>query len=333
MYLFFLIPAEKRTFPNFCAILPESGAIGEYSLAESKAESILKISNENSGRIQITEQGEPIIVYNYDMQLKEGVPDRYRRSGYIHPVFDLKGQELTDDFPADHYHHRGLSWMWPKVFVNGKRYDLWHIYGPQGQYEGIHQKFDKWLFKEEGPVCATFGVKNSWVLDDQHKVMDEWVCVRVFRTGKRGRAIDISLTWQALEPIEIEGQDKKGYGGLNFRLAPRRETIITTSEGLETSDSDLKEVAWADQSAKFADSEDFSGVAIFQNQQNPDFPAGWCLRHYGFLGVAWPGVVPVKFEPGKPLTLRFRIWVHDGDVEKGNVKEAFHVFKNPPVIQ
>ena len=23
------------------------------------------------------------------------------------------------DFPPDHFHHRGLSWMWPKVWING----------------------------------------------------------------------------------------------------------------------------------------------------------------------------------------------------------------------
>ena len=82
------------------------------------------------------------------MQLPEGVPERYRRSSYIHPVYDLKGNILTDDFPGDHYHHRGLSWMWPKVFIDTARYDLWHIYGQAGELEGIHQVFEKWLVKE-----------------------------------------------------------------------------------------------------------------------------------------------------------------------------------------
>jgi hypothetical protein len=265
------------------------------------------------------------------MQLANNVPERYRRSSYVHPVYDLKGNIITDDFPDDHYHHRGISWVWPKVFVKGKRYDLWHIYGQQAELPGIHQKFEKWISKETGPVCAVLKLKNFWQLESKEKVMDEWVSVRIFRKTNPGRAIDISLTWKANEAIEFEGQTKKGYGGLNFRFAPREQTMLTSVEGKEK-DSDLKPLPWADLSAIFNNSGEFSGGAIFQHRDNPDFPSGWCLRHYGFLGVAWPGIERVRLKPGETITLTARIWIHQGDAGEGLCAEAYEAFMNPPQI-
>ena len=162
--------------------------------------------------------------------------------------------------------------------------------------------------------------------------MDEWIQLRVFKSAGTSRTIDIKLTWKAKTEIAIEGQTKKGYGGLNFRFAPREETKIFSHDGREE-DSDLKQLPWTDQSAIFGNNENFSGVGIFQNANNYDFPAGWCLRHYGFLGVAWPGLKKYKMNQGDSLSLSFRIVIHNGDAEIGKVEEHFELFENPPIIE
>jgi len=317
---------------TFCTILPRGITAGEWTLTPAHSASPFTLQEAEGGQLKIFERGRPVLTYNFDMQWVPTAPERYRRACYLHPVYDLVGRILTDDFPADHFHHRGISWMWPKVFVNGERYDLWHIYGANNEFAGIHQVFEEWLFKETGPVCATIGVKNKWVLDDQRKVMDEWLFLRVFRSSEQAQAIDIALSWRAVETIMLEGQDEKGYGGFNFRFAPREETIITTPAGIETEDSNLKPFAWADQAAKFGGGSTFSGAAIFQHAANPGFPAGWCLRHYGFLGVTWPGVVPFKLAPHQQLTLRFRVWIHKEDATTAQVELADQTFREPPQI-
>lgn len=317
---------------TFCTILPQSAPDGRYRISPTLQSPVFSFLDNGNGQMTIAEAGKPVFTYNYGRQLKDGVPERYRRSSYIHPVYDLMGNILTDDFPDDHYHHRGLSWMWPKVFVNGIRYDLWHIYGMQGELPGIHQVFEKWIIKDTGPICATLAVKNVWELEDNRKVMDEWVYIRTFRACGETRTIDIKLVWKALEPVSIEGQDVKGYGGLNFRFAPRNETTITSLLGREK-DSDLKEIPWADESGKFGSNDYFSGVSIFQHQKNADFPAGWCMRHYGFLGVAWPGIDPYKMKKGDRLSLRFRILIHQGNADESRVRLAYRIFKDPPQIK
>ena len=56
-------------------------------------------------------------------------------------------------------------------------------------------------------------------------------------------------------------------------------------------------------------------AAVFVDPQHPDFPPTWLTRHYGILCVGWPGVKPQDFEPGKPIRLDYRVWIHDRQVE------------------
>lgn len=322
--LLFSSPGNRIRY-GLCSILPAGldGERAQVSPSESTSSSF-EFEELVGGRLQLAEEGLPVLVYNFGIQGRQGVPEDRDRSSYIHPVYDLSGVPLTDDFPEDHYHHRGLSWMWPKVGILGELNDLWHV-------RGVYQRFDQWLYRGSGPVCATLGVKNNWIHKDQ-KVVEEWVWIRVYRKLYSGRAIDVSLTWRAKVPITLRGADERGYGGLCFRLAPRNDAVITTSAGKLEEDSDLQPMPWADYSGVFEAAEDTSGVAIFQHVENPDFPAGWCLRYYGFLGVSWPGMDVVLLEPNEPLTLRFRIWIHRGEMSEGQVAEAYSVFSTPPVL-
>lgn len=67
------------------------------------------------------------------------------------------------------------------------------------------------------------------------------------------RTIEFALTLEALgRPVEIAGREKKGYGGLGIRFAPRQETVILTDAGVEPGDSGLVVHRWAELSALFA---------------------------------------------------------------------------------
>jgi len=330
-------PSAQEVARTWCAVLPKTTASGRFALkADSAMEKRFSLT-EGSDGLSLSERGRPVFVYRHQPQLAAGVAEKYRRSTYIHPLFDLRGNVISDDFPKDHLHHRGLSWTWAHVGVGGEVHDLWAC-------EGVRQVFEKWLAQENGPVCATIGVKNAWwtaqkkgsptqnsALGDT-KIMDEWVWIRAFPANEYGRAIDVLLTLKALEPIDLSGRKEKGYSGFGLRYGPRQTTIITTPQGIEAADSDLKPLPWADETGNFGGSTGLSGAAIFQHSSNPRYPAGWCLRHYGFIGVSWPGVEVIHLEPGKTLTLRFRVWVHDGDAKAGKVQEAYDLFAKPPAL-
>jgi len=267
------------------------------------------------GRLALLEGDRPVLTYNWGDQLKEGVPADRKRSCYIHPVWGIDGEVLTDDFPKDHYHHRGLSWMWNRVRIGGREVDIWTL-------KGIRQQFGKWLDRKADASGAVLAVENNWVMDGP-PVAKETVEIRASAAEKTGRAIDVRVTLESLaQPIELLGEITKGYGGLCLRFAPREETVITTPAGKQAKDSDHLKFPWADLSARFAGRKEPSGAAIFVHPQNPGAPNEWTLRNYGFLGPCWPGMEKYTLEPGKPVTLKYRLWIHRGDAAQGKVAEA-----------
>ena len=278
-------------------------------------------------QLLVSRNGRPAIGYVHGMHLAEGAPEDRRRGGYFHPLWSADGGTvLSDDFPADHYHHRGVFWAWPQVFVGGDTLSLWDI-------RGIKQRFESWTVRETGPVFARLGVRNGWYTDDGTKVVDERVLATVYSASELGRIIDFEFIWEAVdERVGLQGSaDIKGYGGFSLRFAPFEEPVIATSAGIQDEDSNRIPFPWADFSAKFAGGSGLKGVSIFVHAGNTGFPNGWCLRHYGFTGLAWPGIEPYWLEPGKPLVARYRLWIHQGDSFDGKAAEAYSVWARHPV--
>jgi hypothetical protein len=58
----------------------------------------------------------------------------------------------------------------------------------------------------------------------------------------------------------------------------------------------------------------------------------WTLRHYGFLGVAWPGNEGYTLEPDDPLTLRYRVLLHEGTAEEAGVARAYRAYTDGPQL-
>ena len=298
-----------------------SGSCDHSTCLLDTSQSHFRFEDRDGPTLELFENDQLIFGYNYGEILAPGVPEDRRRSSYIHPVVGLDGEILSADFPKDHYHHRGLFWTWPRVGFEDRIVDQWHL-------DGARQRFERWEKKEVGPVCAVFAVKNGWFTNDGRKIVDEKVTIRTFRAGAIGRILDVDLQLEATTaPVTIAGREneKKGYGGFCFRPASHRNEVITTVNGVQQ-DSNLIPSPWADFSANFGTGEEWSGVAIFQHKDNPLFPSGWCLRHYGFMGVDFPGMDPFVLKPGQPLRLQYRLWVHRGDADRGKVKEMYEAF-------
>ena len=316
--LVFLLPVRSSEHPTTRKLeLVQAPALSRPTMTMEESE----------GRsIHLYESGSRILSYNSGMMLKPEVPEDRRRSSYVHPIFAPDGTELTDDFPADHLHHRGLSWMWPHVEIGGVDYNLWDI-------RGIRQRFEAWVERTAGPVCSSLVVSNGWYVGDR-RVASERAALLAYRGTPEGRALDIVLTFEALErPIRLTGEtgpERKGYGGLCLRFAPRADTVMTTNHGVQEKDSNLLPFPWADLNGRFGSTGKIAGAAVFVDARNPGFPNGWTLRNYGFLGVAWPGVQTYTLEPGAPVTLRYRLWLHSGRQDKDVLEAQYQAYARPP---
>jgi hypothetical protein len=182
--------------------------------------------------LELSENGAPVLVYNHGMMLKQGVAEKFRRSSYLHPVYAPGGTVLTDDFPKDHPHHRGICWSWPIVRFENRTYDVWAV---QGRY----QRFVRWKARTASADRAVLGVENGWFVGDR-KAVKETVELTVYPVANARRSFDVKLSFEAADaPVEISGREVKGYGGFGVRFAPRTETILRTDAGVEPKDSDM----------------------------------------------------------------------------------------------
>ena len=69
-----------------------------------------------------------------------------------------------------------------------------------------------------------------------------------------------------------------------------------------------------------------SASALMVSRSHPDYPPTWLTRHYGPLCIGYPGVEPKTFEPGKPFTLRYRLWIHKGAAGLDTLRGAYDAY-------
>ncbi len=309
-----LIRPLKR-LPRFC---PGLLLVSFCLVAQAEK---FRIAPVNTNSLGVWEGDRPVLVYNHGVLLAPGVPADRARSTYIHPLYGMDGEVLTDDFPKDHYHHRGVFWAWPHVKVGGKEYDLWMI-------QGIKQEFEKWVAREAGPDRAVLKMQNAWMAGGR-KVMDEQVSITVHPATRNNRAIDLAFTWTPVgEEIALSGAEGKSYGGITIRYAPHTNAVITTPLGNEPKDLAMTRLAWADYSAQFEQRGVASGAALFVPPSHPDYPPMWLTRHYGALCLGWPGVQSTTFPAGKPIHCEYRLWVHRGQPDGKQLTQAYADYTN-----
>lgn len=287
------------------------------------AASRFKLTTIDDKSLKLVEGDKPVLVYNYGTIIGANVPEndrRRRHACYIHPLWGLDGEILTDDFPRDHFHHHGVFWAWPHVAVGGAEYDLWTT-------RGIEQRFVRWLHQQVGPVAAVIGVENGWFVGDR-QVMTERVWVRVFGAIDRERSVDVDLYYVPKEEITLQGAGGKSYGGLTARFAVRNQNdvMITVPDGQSAEDLKETPLPWADLTTQFENAPGRSGGAVFVHPNHPDYPPTWLTRHYGPLCVGWPGVKARTFEPGKPFRLAYRLMLHRGVCEVDALKLRYQAY-------
>lgn len=277
----------------------------------------MRFEDNNDGELTVYEGDDPVLVYNYGIQTHPDAPDR-KRSTYVHPVYNIDGTVMTDDFPRDHYHHRGIFWTWQRVFWKDREYDFWTL-----RQDNVRQLFDEWMYRKAEDGTVSFGVDNGWYIGDEC-IVDEKIEFVVHPAEDKGRAIDISLSLQATgEDVGLLGAAGKGYSGMGVRFADHKNTRIATSSGLHTQDIMRLRSRWADYSGQI-NGEDYHGITVMAAPDLPDYPPAWFLRHYGYFGVCWPSLNLYTLKKEDPPVVRnYRVWVHTGHHETGGVQEAF----------
>ena len=304
------------------------------NVAPAEDASPFRFTDIDGRSVKITDGDQPVLTYNYGVITGENVPEndvRRQQACFIHPLWGLNGEVVTDAFPKDHYHHTGVFWRWPYVGVDGKDYDCW-------SEDQIQVRFVKWLDREAGPKLAELTAENGWFLGDR-KVMIERVRLRVHPVADDMRAIDLDLTWIPVDrPISLLGRGGKSYGGLTARFAcwPDRDGVVRYPGGVIKHETNRLEtpgdllntrLPWVAMSAQFDEMPQRSTAAIFISPQHPDYPPSWLTRCYGPLCVGWPGVKAQTFEPGVPIHVAYRLLLGKREMEVDELQKAYDAYR------
>lgn len=286
-------------------------AVGTIILASvalcPASENPMRIVRTNEG-YQFYQGDEPILLYHTATTATED--GRYPRANYCHPVYGLDGQILTEDFPADHPHHRGIFWAWHQVYVDDTPMgDMWACEDFQWDVHTVHV-----LTSQPDSAALKAGVywRSSRWKDGQEPFVEETVTIRVHRVVDEVRLIDFDIEILALkEGIRIGGSnDVKGYGGFSTRIVLPSNIQMSDHNGAVTPQNTAVAAGdWMNFSGPFGNTA--SNFAILVHPCHPGHPRQWILRKSGSAqNVAYPGREPIPVSTSKPLILKYRLVLH-----------------------
>ena len=110
--------------------------------------------------------------------------------------------------------------------------------------------------------------------------------------------------------------------------------LIRNSEGKvgERGDDGVfwKPARWVDYSGPIAPGAN-EGVALFDHPDNPNHPSVYHVRDDGWMGASLTFAGPRTIEPGKPLRLRYGLYVHAGVPTAEAIGASWKAFAALPV--
>lgn len=250
----------------------------------------------------------------------------YPRSNYIHPLYGLNGEVLTEDFPKDHLHHHGIFWAWHQLYAEGKRVgDPWIS-------EGVAWKVKKTRTRTKKNK-ATIHSTIDWIQSvDNKSIIKENLTVTFERLETDVFALTFNIQLTALvDGVKIGGsEDDKGYGGFSPRFVLPKDIVFESTEG-EVTPQNLPVQAgpWMNLRGSFDPGTELpSGIVIMgEPDQLPSYK-GWILRKARSMqNMAFPGREPLAIEKGKSITFRNQILVHK-NLSKADIQQYYDQFEN-----
>lgn len=285
----------------------------------------LKIEKDKS---YFTEGKDSVLTYQAS---EKSINEKYARANYIHPLYSLDGGVLSEDFPADHLHHRGIFWAWHQLYIGDKRIgDGWEIENFKWEVTSVKEKKQK----DAGKAIQTTVLWKSPLWTDKHSkekaFVKETTTIKVHPKQPHYRLIDIEIALLALEKnMKIGGsEDEKGYGGFSPRIKLSDDVEFTSPNGKITpTNLAIPASEWMDISGSLVKNGEKIGMTILCNPKNPGFPNPWILRAKKSMQNAvfpYPGTKAIPLSNKKPTVLRYRLIIHDGNANAIPIAKIYH---------
>ena len=254
---------------------------------------------------------------------RKSLPDgQAARSNYFHPLYDLDGNVLTEDFPKDHIHHRGIFWAWHQVRVSGtvvqdqwsNRDSFWTVQDARIDSDDRSASLALRVVWESPRFTDAQGGRRPFV--------EERSVTRVHRAEGAIRKIDFHQQLTALvDGVEIGGsEDAKGYGGFSYRVVMPPDIRFTGVQGdVSPIENAVSPSPWMDVSGSYGGLGK-SGLTVLTHPSTTGFPQPWILRARGSMqNAVYPGRHPTAIPRDRPVILRYRIVLHRGELAPADI--------------
>lgn len=274
--------------------------------------------------IAITEDSSRVLFYQVKPKSLNG---KYERSSYIHPLYSLKGNVITEDFPEDHPHHHGIYSAWHQILLDNRSIgDGW-----TGDNISV-SVVDTRVTDQPESIAIHSEVLWSAALGDRQAepVVKERLQIIAHESNEQFRVVDYNfILFPLKDSLSIGGSaDEKGYGGFSLRFKlPGDIRFIAKGEEVEAQVVSVDAGPWMN----FAGSFDGvgggqSGVIVFNHPSNPGSPQPWILRkEKSMQNPAFPGKHPVMLSK-EGLSLRYRMIIHNGDLDENAIDALYREY-------
>lgn len=261
--------------------------------------------------------------------------ERYKRGGYLHPVYSPAGTALTNHLDtAMHPHHYGIWSAWTSTEFQGRTPDFWNIQDKTARVD--HDSLETaW----EGPVHGGLKAKNYFVdLTSSAPIIalnEEWE-MKVFDATNNGDYLlfDLNLTHTAntAQPLTLP---EYHYGGMGFRGHENwdnpENTTFLTSEGYDRSEANESRARWVHMGGMVDGKE--AGIAVLSHPEN--FRAPQPIRVHPetpYFVFAPMQLGEMSIDPGTPYVMRYRYVTYDGDPDPKKLNRLWNDYAYPPGV-
>lgn len=229
----------------------------------------------------------------------------------LYPLLTPGGVSVVELGPADHRHHRGVFFAW--YHLEGKeKADFWG-WGAHAPTEGRRIVNNGLVLEKPPNGGAQLRAENDWMVSNSTMVQEKLAVST--RTVPEGHWLEFTFTLVAIAPTTVP---RAAFSGFCVKNRVGTGAVITLPTGPATlaapkhddPTTGWPDAAWYDFTSTL-DGGTTAGVTVLSHPSNP--PTKW----HNILGIGMinpchlmDGALTLK--PGRPLTLRYALLVHDG---------------------
>ena len=228
---------------------------------------------------------------------------------FLFPMNGPSGRSLTRmDHPHDpesHSHHNSF-WL--------SHHDVGGVstWGDGGRGRIVHQRIERLDDSENAASVLTL---NKWTADTTNILLlehrritvqwlpdDEWLLLLDMQLEASTREIVLGKT-----PFGITGVRMAKSIGVNDGGG----TIRNSEGAVNEKEVFWKPARWVDYSGPITATAT-EGITLFDHPSNPNHPPAFHVRNDGWMGASLTFDKPITLQVGKPLALRYGLYVHEG---------------------